>query len=577
MFSNRDGIHIPVSGGPSWVRVPMNSNYPSQEIGRDGNMYAPLSEVNRPRPSAPVAYTGRDINTELSIQRYNEEYQRRQYLEEQERKQQEALINKQLDMAASAQYNIMDKLYIHGGLDEMRKEYYRLCGGTEGSNSVYARAAYNALCAKEKEEVPIREETTSAANKYYNTGGIDGLKHLVDYYRSCGDFKYASVAQSILSAKEKEEITHTPEVTKGANEYYDTGGMDSLRHLVKYYEENNYPVHFNIAKRILKQKEEQEQERERTKQLLAKAEKEIEGLILQEINLQMPGADEEQLRKIIREKLEEYPTPESRMEFIETLPDNVRLRAIQYTLPESSDGYQVVSAALALKELTILISAISIFAAEYYRDSVRNGQSTQSQERFDESVYEPLEHSLDADYERNRGVYEGSDLSLEERLTRSVDGYQPGGSHGANMGNTTPGFIPVPRHNDQGPGGYEPGIEHNADIGNSTPGFMPMYNDRVLMEQSIKSRIKDAQLPAEGKIRFIPDPDYHPSNKLLKGENGGYLDKFGNEWTKGPSRTPGEPFEWDVQLSEKGKKQLGWASRDGDHINVSLKGHITHK
>lgn len=39
----------------------------------------------------------------------------------------------------------------------------------------------------------------------------------------------------------------------------------------------------------------------------------------------------------------------------------------------------------------------------------------------------------------------------------------------------------------------------------------------------------------------------------------------------------GEPFEWDVQLSKKGKEQLGHLSRDSKHINVSLKGKITHK
>jgi filamentous hemagglutinin len=60
-------------------------------------------------------------------------------------------------------------------------------------------------------------------------------------------------------------------------------------------------------------------------------------------------------------------------------------------------------------------------------------------------------------------------------------------------------------------------------------------------------------------------------------KNGGYLDKFNNEWTKGPSRTLGEVFEWDVQLSPVGKNKLGWASRDGKHLNVSLKGRITHE
>lgn len=95
-------------------------------------------------------------------------------------------------------------------------------------------------------------------------------------------------------------------------------------------------------------------------------------------------------------------------------------------------------------------------------------------------------------------------------------------------------------------------------------------------EWTLKSRLKDKKLPITGKLRFIPDAKYNPSNQLRRGPNNGYMDKFGNEWTKGPSRTPGEPFEWDVQLSEQGKRQLGWASRKGNHVNVSLNGKITH-
>ncbi|HGE8323678.1 DUF637 domain-containing protein [Serratia marcescens] len=94
---------------------------------------------------------------------------------------------------------------------------------------------------------------------------------------------------------------------------------------------------------------------------------------------------------------------------------------------------------------------------------------------------------------------------------------------------------------------------------------------------SIKSRMKHVQLPNEGKIRFVPDSNYKPTNPLPRGPNKGYIDKFGNEWTKGPSRTKGQEFEWDVQLSPTGKAQLGWASRDGKHLNVSLDGKITHK
>lgn len=90
------------------------------------------------------------------------------------------------------------------------------------------------------------------------------------------------------------------------------------------------------------------------------------------------------------------------------------------------------------------------------------------------------------------------------------------------------------------------------------------------------ARIKTAELPKEGRIRFIPGKNYHPSNPLVRGPNNGYLDNFGNEWTKGPSRTPGQAFEWDIQLSHSGRKQLGWASRDGRHVNVSLDGKLTH-
>ncbi|MFD4715184.1 polymorphic toxin type 17 domain-containing protein [Streptomyces sp. NPDC058430] len=64
---------------------------------------------------------------------------------------------------------------------------------------------------------------------------------------------------------------------------------------------------------------------------------------------------------------------------------------------------------------------------------------------------------------------------------------------------------------------------------------------------------------------------------LPRGTRKGYIDRFGNEWIKGPSRTAGQPFEWDVQLSKTGRAKLGWLSRDGSHLNVSLDGEITHK
>ena len=81
-----------------------------------------------------------------------------------------------------------------------------------------------------------------------------------------------------------------------------------------------------------------------------------------------------------------------------------------------------------------------------------------------------------------------------------------------------------------------------------------------------RARIKRAKLPTQtkGKIRYVPPKNWHPSEPLPRGPRGGYMDKFGNEWTKGPSRTKGQPFEWDVQRP------------DGTHWNISLDGKVTH-
>ena len=93
---------------------------------------------------------------------------------------------------------------------------------------------------------------------------------------------------------------------------------------------------------------------------------------------------------------------------------------------------------------------------------------------------------------------------------------------------------------------------------------------------SIKSVLKNADLPVSDKIRYIP-PESWSSGQPLPRIKGGYIDKFGNIWTKGPSRTVGQPFEWDVQLSRIGKNKMGWLSRDGSHLNISLEGEVTHK
>jgi hypothetical protein len=93
---------------------------------------------------------------------------------------------------------------------------------------------------------------------------------------------------------------------------------------------------------------------------------------------------------------------------------------------------------------------------------------------------------------------------------------------------------------------------------------------------SKKEVLKKLNLPTTGKIRFVPPDWWSPGQQLPKGPNGGYLDKFGNEWVKGRSVTPGQSWEWDVQLSSTGKSQLGWLSKDGKHVNVSWDGEVTH-
>ncbi len=75
------------------------------------------------------------------------------------------------------------------------------------------------------------------------------------------------------------------------------------------------------------------------------------------------------------------------------------------------------------------------------------------------------------------------------------------------------------------------------------PPFNPSGAGSAAQPWSTKGRIKYVELPTQGKIRFVPDSNYSPSNPLPRGPNNGYLDKFGNEWVKGPSRTAGQAFE----------------------------------
>ncbi|WAP55923.1 polymorphic toxin type 17 domain-containing protein [Streptomyces sp. S465] len=137
------------------------------------------------------------------------------------------------------------------------------------------------------------------------------------------------------------------------------------------------------------------------------------------------------------------------------------------------------------------------------------------------------------------------------------------------------------RYTSADPLGLDPAPNHHRYVDSPLTSLDPMglkCGDPVPTPRTgVKGLLKDAQLPFSGRIRFVPPENTSVNAGLLRGPRKGYIDRFGNEWIKGPSRTAGQPFEWDVQLSKTGRAKLGWLSRDGSHLNVSLDGEITHK
>lgn len=87
---------------------------------------------------------------------------------------------------------------------------------------------------------------------------------------------------------------------------------------------------------------------------------------------------------------------------------------------------------------------------------------------------------------------------------------------------------------------------------------------------------KKYDLPIDGPIPFAPPKNWNHKSPLKTQDNKGFIDAFGNEWRKGPSRTKGETFEWDV-IPQNKNSGLANLSRDGSHVNVSLKGVVTHR
>jgi len=75
---------------------------------------------------------------------------------------------------------------------------------------------------------------------------------------------------------------------------------------------------------------------------------------------------------------------------------------------------------------------------------------------------------------------------------------------------------------------------------------------------------------------YVPPKGWKPANGLPGNSNKGFKDRFGNLWKRGPSRTRGQSFEWDVQLSKSGLKKFKKFRKGRNHLNVSLGGKITH-
>jgi hypothetical protein len=90
-----------------------------------------------------------------------------------------------------------------------------------------------------------------------------------------------------------------------------------------------------------------------------------------------------------------------------------------------------------------------------------------------------------------------------------------------------------------------------------------------------------AQAAATGPERLFA---YHPPKQTRPNElpvewrrgRKYFRDHWGNLWGTGPSRTRGDAFEWDVQLSPNAPAWMRGLSRDGRHIDVSLSGRISH-
>lgn len=128
----------------------------------------------------------------------------------------------------------------------------------------------------------------------------------------------------------------------------------------------------------------------------------------------------------------------------------------------------------------------------------------------------------------------------------------------------------VARYVSSDPLGLDGGGDPHAYVPNPK-----QWLDPLGLVPCVKAVLKGENLPTRGKIRYVPPKDWHPSEPLRRGHlNGrrGFLDRHGNVWARGPSRTPGEHFEWDVQLARPRR----FFGVNVGHLNISWSGEITH-
>ncbi|MGE0786430.1 MAG: polymorphic toxin type 17 domain-containing protein [Sandaracinaceae bacterium] len=107
---------------------------------------------------------------------------------------------------------------------------------------------------------------------------------------------------------------------------------------------------------------------------------------------------------------------------------------------------------------------------------------------------------------------------------------------------------------------------------------------------SIRARMRAAgtdglpgRRPRSEPFRYRPPEGYNPARPLPRnGRQGGFLDRFGNEWRQGPYH--GDPnlgfnHEWDVQLSAQGRRWCERANpgqRAPEYLNVRPDGYLSH-